>query len=210
MKKLFFSLFLILVAFSATAQICPDNQHPHMIDLGLPSGTKWACCNVGAIAPEYYGDHYAWGETVVKELYDESTYKYYQYEKYIDIGSDISGTKYDVAHVKWGGAWQMPSKYQMKELIEKCSYIYVSLNDVYGCLFIGKNGKCIFLPSAGSYEYSNTYSEDYGNYWSSSLGHESDSFAEGLNFSYKDGDSPDWDEDHWGRQTGHTVRPVAK
>lgn len=41
---------------------CPDNNHPHMIDLGLPSGTKWACCNVGASKPEDYGGYYEWGQ----------------------------------------------------------------------------------------------------------------------------------------------------
>ena len=42
---------------------CPDGNHPHLIDLGLPSGTKWACCNIGAITPEGYGEYYRWAET---------------------------------------------------------------------------------------------------------------------------------------------------
>ena len=52
---------------------CPDNNHPHIIDLGLPSGTKWACCNVGASIPEGYGYYYAWGETETKDHYDWNT-----------------------------------------------------------------------------------------------------------------------------------------
>lgn len=48
---------------------CPDSHHPHLIDLGLPSGTKWACCNVGAQKPEDYGGYYAWGETAEKNSY---------------------------------------------------------------------------------------------------------------------------------------------
>ena len=55
---------------------CPDNNHPHMIDLGLPSGTKWACCNVGAHSPEEYGGYYAWGEISEKPVYNEVTYLY--------------------------------------------------------------------------------------------------------------------------------------
>ncbi|MBR2192647.1 MAG: hypothetical protein IJ910_04970 [Bacteroidaceae bacterium] len=47
---------------------CPDDHHPHLIDLGLPSGTRWACCNVGADAPESYGGFYAWGETTEKDF----------------------------------------------------------------------------------------------------------------------------------------------
>ncbi len=61
MKKLF-PLTLMFVALTAKAQSCPDDNHPHMIDLGLPSGTKWACCNVGAAKPEEYGGYYTWGE----------------------------------------------------------------------------------------------------------------------------------------------------
>ena len=54
---------------------CPDGHHPHAIDLGLPSGTKWACCNVGAEKPEDDGGYYAWGETGEKEEYTWVTYQ---------------------------------------------------------------------------------------------------------------------------------------
>ena len=53
---------------------CPDDHHPHLIDLGLPSGTKWACCNVGATAPQGDGGYYAWGETDEKDVYDWTAY----------------------------------------------------------------------------------------------------------------------------------------
>ena len=66
MKKFFCIFTLMLVALAASAQSCPDDNHPHAIDLGLPSGTKWACCNVGADTPEGYGGYYAWGETEEK------------------------------------------------------------------------------------------------------------------------------------------------
>ena len=91
---------------------CPDNHHPHLIDLGLPSGTKWACCNVGADTPEAYGGYYAWGETEEKSTYSWSNYIHCNgsRETVHDIGSDIAGTEYDVAHVKWGGSWVMPSR----------------------------------------------------------------------------------------------------
>ena len=93
---------------------CPDNRHPHLIDLGLPSGTKWACCNLGADKPEAYGGYYAWGEIEEKTFYNEVTYQYSTgedtdgdgwYDKnrsYKNLGSDIASTQYDVAHVKWG------------------------------------------------------------------------------------------------------------
>ncbi len=78
MKKLLTIFALMLVAFTANAQSCPDNNHPHMIDLGLPSGTKWACCNVGATTPEAYGGYYAWGETEEKDYFDQENYEFFE------------------------------------------------------------------------------------------------------------------------------------
>lgn len=84
--------------------LCPDENHPHMIDLGLPSGTKWACCNVGASNPEDYGNYYAWGETQPKSVYNSVTYLYCTGQdidgdgwidknlSFVNIGSDIAGT----------------------------------------------------------------------------------------------------------------------
>ena len=120
------------------------------IDLGLPSGTKWASCNVGATKPEEYGSHYAWGETEEKEVYSEDTYKYYQYGSYVSLGDDISGTEYDVAHVKWGGNWVMPTQEECKELINNCTSEWTTLNGVNGRKFTSNiNGNSIFLPAAG-------------------------------------------------------------
>ena len=106
---------------------CPDDHHPHLINLDLPSGTLWACCNVGATTPEGAGGYYAWGETEEKsEGYDWKNYIYSNGSQYYytDIGLTICGTEYDVAHVKWGGYWQMPSFEQIQELIAKCSHEY--------------------------------------------------------------------------------------
>lgn len=95
---------------------CPDNNHPHMIDLGLPSGTKWACSNVDTTHPENQsptnkGGYYAWGETEEKTDYSWNTYIHCDGTQNTchDIGTCISGTEYDVATVKWGESWQMPS-----------------------------------------------------------------------------------------------------
>ena len=145
-------------------------QH-EAVDLGLPSGTKWASCNVGATKPEEYGGYYAWGETEEKEVYDESTYKYYKNGKYVNIGSDISGTEYDVAHVKWGGNWCMPTLEDIKELNDNCTREWTTLNGVNGKKFISKNnGNSIFLPAAGAYwsgALGLKYAGGNGYYWSS-------------------------------------------
>ena len=152
---------------------CPDDNHPHAIDLGLPSGTKWACCNVGASTPEGYGGYYAWGETEEKDYYSLSTYIHYDDSSstYHDLGSDIAGTQYDVAHVKWGDSWMMPSYEQNKELIDNCTYEWTIVNGVRGQKFISRiNGDSIFLPAAGFQWYDTLDGEGrLGRYWSSTL-----------------------------------------
>ena len=130
---------------------CPDSNHPHVIDLGLPYGTKWCCCNVGATTPEDYGGYYAWGETSEKSDYNNSTYAYYNSSTrdYTNIGSDIAGTQYDVAHVRMGGSWRMPNDDQIEELYRNCTCTWTQQNGVNGILLTGKNGGQIFLPAAG-------------------------------------------------------------
>lgn len=144
---------------------CPDNHHPHAIDLGLPSGTKWACCNIGAKSADDYGGFYAWGETEEKSDFTPSNYFMYQPvedEEDVDAmdivafdfdhvtGRDISGTQYDVAHVKWGGDWRMPTREQEKELENTCKHgrLFVD-GQVVGFAFIGPNGNRILFPYSG-------------------------------------------------------------
>ena len=150
MKHLLITSTMMLVASIANSQSCPDDNHPHAIDLGLPSGTKWACCNVGTTIPEGCGGYYAWGETEEKEIYDWATYIHCDgtMETCHDIGSDIAGTEYDVAHIQWGGSWVMPSQEQILELVNKCSFSWVKTNGLRGALFTGPGGGTIFLPEA--------------------------------------------------------------
>ena len=146
--------------------LCPDNNHPHMIDLGLPSGTKWACCNVGASMPEDYGEYYAWGET---QTYNrDRPYAYSSSDNnYVYIGTDISGTEYDVAHVKWGEQYQMPNYEQGRELFGNCTSVWKSLNGVAGRIFTGPNGNTIFIPAGGVYWYDVFYAGKEAYYWTS-------------------------------------------
>ena len=150
---------------------CPDDHHPHMIDLGLPSGTLWACCNVGADKPEAYGDYYAWGETNTKSTYSWSTYTHCDGSSSTchNLGSDIADTQYDVAHVNWGGSWVMPSRGQQDELRNNCTYEWTTVNGVKGGKFTSKtNGGSIFLPAAGGRDDSGLGNAgSYGYYWSS-------------------------------------------
>jgi len=146
---------------------CPDDNHPHAIDLGLPSGTLWSCCNVGAEKPEDCGYYYAWGD--VNEA-DEYEFGGNVFDNYIhcdgtanscyNLGASICGTEYDVAHVKWGGNWRMPTYEEIKEIREKCTMIY-SQEDK-GFRMVGPNNNSVFLPCAGQ-QYMGVGT--YGRYW---------------------------------------------
>ena len=159
----------------------PANGHEY-VDLGLPSGLKWATCNVGATAPEAYGNYYAWGETEPKTTYSWSTYKWCN-------GSYDTQTKYctsssygtvdnktvleladDAARANWGGAWRMPTDAEWTELRENCTWTWTNLNGKNGYEVKGANGNSIFLPAAGGRELVdlNGVGGD-GSYWSSSL-----------------------------------------
>lgn len=162
--------------------LCPDGNHPHAIDLGLPSGTKWSCCNLEAHTPEEIGAYYSWGEPHKKKNYWIFSYSHYKHadktaqagyinesDSYYDIGTDISGTKYDAAHVNWGGTWCMPTTDQITELKENCTYVQSERNGVKGFLFTGKNGSQIFLPPTGYLHNLPSNGNDFSNgyYWSS-------------------------------------------
>lgn len=180
---------------------CPDDHHPHMIDLGLPSGTKWACCNVGADKPEAYGGYYAWGETEEKSKYEYSNYTCKENGDIKDIGIDISGTEYDVAHVVWGGPWVMPSLDQMEELIDNCDHWLTEENGVEGFVFKGKNDGRIFMPCAGY----NGRVTDSGFYWTSSryLSDKDDAY----NLRFHDYRTYTY---YNARYNGYSVRPIFK
>ena len=148
------------------------NGHDY-VDLGLPSGLKWATCNVGADAPEKFGGYFAWGEIEVKKHYSLKTYLHYRNNAFLkgvykNIGKDISGTRYDVAHEKWGGAWRMPTRDEFNELMNEnfCTWKWIK-----SCGFEVTsriNGNKIFLPAAGYCKgSSHCYQGVDGYYWSS-------------------------------------------
>ncbi len=156
------------------------------VDLGLPSGIKWASCNVGATNPEDYGNYYAWGEVLPKEDYSWSTYKYANgsyntLTKYCNDANDGDNgftdnkttldLEDDAAHINWGGNWRMPTYTEIGELINNCTWEWTTQNGVNGYkVTSNKNSNSIFLPAAGS--RFDTYASivgSFGGYWSSSL-----------------------------------------
>lgn len=206
-------------------QGCPDDHHPHALDLGLPSGTKWACCNLGASKPEEYGGYYAWGEISEKTSYGIENYAYYDTSSssYINIGADISGLTCDVAHVKWGNSWCMPTVEQMRELYKYSSQKYATINGVRGIKLTGLNnnfttsdGISIFLPAAGIKIGTGTsgageYGEPEGDYLSSTIDNDNGEKVYQLYFSY-----PKYETSYcslkiisFNRELGYSIRPVS-
>lgn len=149
--------------------------HGHeYVDLGLPSGLKWATCNVGANKPEDYGDYYAWGETEAKSTYTKDNSLTYGLANYSARRPGIADENlkltpsYDAARANWGGSWRLPTLKELKELEDKCIWKWTTQNGVKGCQVIGPKGNSIFLPAAGSrYESSLSGAGNYGRYWSS-------------------------------------------
>ena len=189
------------------------------VDLGLPSGTLWAICNVGADTPEGYGDYFAWGETQPKTIYDWITYEWCngaedQLTKYCNNSSYGSNgftdnlitlsADDDAATANWGNEWCTPNKEQWEELLGNTSVKWETQNKVNGYLFISDNGRRIFLPAAGGYNGGGLIGvKNYGNYWSRSLCTEYPIDASVLYFSseYKD-------VSFRNRNRGHSVRAV--
>lgn len=140
------------------------NNGYEYVDLGLPSGLKWATFNVGANTPEAYGDYFAWGEIAPKTYYGQNNSKTYWKE----MGNISGNTTYDAATVNWGEDWRIPTQGEMQELINNCTWTWTQLNDVNGYNVTGTNGKSIFLPAAGSYDSGGGVSiNEQGSYWTS-------------------------------------------
>ena len=193
--------------YAFAQRLVHDTIVPEAVDLGL--SVKWATFNVGATSPEDYGDYFAWGETEPKETYSWATYKW---------GTSSNLTKYnttdgkttldpedDAAKVLWGGYWRMPSKEEVDELTQQCTWIWTTHNNVNGYKVTGPNGNSIFLPAAGYKGAGPTYpaGED-GLYWTSTL--------EKGHFSYLivlHNDAPPTEASTKGtRCFGFTIRPV--
>ena len=134
------------------------------VDMGLPSGTRWATCNVDASKPSQPGKHYAWGETTVKSSYTEANSKYDG--KQVE---DIAGTANDVAAVKWGNGWRMPTREQMAELVRYSNWKYVQLDGRWVVRLTSvRNGEVIYLPATGMMDGTKVDEPNgCGNYWTS-------------------------------------------
>ena len=199
-----------------------SNGH-EWVDLGLPSGTLWATCNVGAISPEDYGNYYAWGETSTKKIYGWNTYSYGTFNtfsqraylkkycnkpnfgknSFTDNLSTLQDS--DDPASSWGSGWHTPSKDQLDELLNNTTNKWTTRNGVQGCLFTARHGQTLFLPAAGYYDEGNL--DEAGNcgyYWSSSL--DTDDPRGAWHLKIYSNNCRIWS---LGRRYGFSVRPVC-
>ena len=186
-----------------------DDDHTY-VDLGLPSGTLWATCNVGANSPEEFGDYFAWGETQPKDTCNWSTYQFYNgvgLTKYTgDDGLTTLLPEDDAATANWGANWRMPTRLEWQELINNTTVTWTQQGGVNGRLFTAQNGNTLFLPATGCFTGSNIYYVGSGGYcWSSSLCMEDPTLTWTFLFA----------TDYYmiycyGRAYGRSVRPVRR
>ena len=196
------------------------NGHDY-VDLGLPSGTLWATCNVGANMPEIYGDFFAWGEVSAKDVYSWNSYRYcnenfnsltkyctsssFGYDGFSDNLTVLEASD-DAATVNWGQEWRMPTVAEMRELRDNCLMQWTVQKGTKGFLFTGPNGNSIFLPASGYY-----YDGDHedtgvgGYYWTSTLGAGMSAYAWLFHFH-----SEGYEMNNYGRGQGRSVRAVCK
>ena len=246
-RKQLLTVLLLLVTSLILTTSCNDDdkkteqpQTPtvtikiNAVDLGLPSGTKWAEANLGAEKPQDLGLFYAWGETIgygldawVGRPFDCTKYQWCS-------GSETTFTKYctdasvgtvdnkttldpedDVAHVIWGGKWRMPTKQEMVELLDNCTWEWTTLNGVNGYRVTSKKqgytNRSIFLPAAGHalnlrYEYGSR-----GSYWSSTIEPLNDGMG---SLSCHSAAIIDFSSRHavisyGSRESGYSIRPVC-
>ena len=223
-------------SYASRIQAIPSSSVPipEAIDLGLPSGLKWASFNLGATKPEEYGDYYAWGETEPyyssqdpltwkegKEAgYDWPSYKWckgskntitkycsnsvYGYNRYTD-NKTVLDPEDDAAYVILGGKWRMPTHDEFTELREKCTWEWTSMNGINGIRVTGPSGNSIFFPAAG-WRYNNIL--DYvgfdGGYWLSTPSPDYPFGAFDVDFN-----SYNFNWDSYERCGGRSIRPVC-
>ena len=219
-----FALMALMPVLSMSLISCdPDEEEDRFylaVDLGL--SVKWAACNVGAEFPEAYGDLFAWGEVETKDEYLWTNYKWnngngeindYNLTKYctnssfgtVD-GKSVLDPEDDIAHVKWGGNWRMPTREECKELRKECTWEWTNFEGTDGYKVTGPNGNSIFLPAAGDRTWENEMNDTRGvegKYWSSTKSKNTCILVPIIYFSEKSVGSSNHN-----RATGLSVRPV--
>ena len=222
MKQIRYIFLIFFFMLSAHIEILIASDYEY-VDLGL--SVKWANKNVGASNVSDYGDYFAWAETVPKEEYDWSTYKYSEdgatimtKYNYTSLGSvrdflvELESVD-DAASMNMGSGWRCPSLEEMNELIQQCSWTWSSNymgSGTAGYIVTSKvegfTGNFIFLPAAGHYGGSHLYDTNKGGmYWTSSLAEDSFAHIMACQLYFSEGEICTMPAD---RQLGMTIRGV--
>lgn len=173
----------------------PYKGHKY-VDLGLPSGTKWATMNVGASSETDYGNYYQYGKGAAQYAATSGDSAYSGKEN--PLAASV-----DTAVQVWGGSWHMPTRAQMEELTANTTYEWTTINGVNGGKFTATNGNYVFFPAAGRWYNGSQFGVgNDGNYWGSSPDGSVDACSLGFGSGGKgvDGGS---------RKGGGSVRPVV-
>lgn len=193
------------------------------VDLGLPSGCKWAEANLGASSCEEAGYFFFWGDT--SPCKKGSRYKYVndcyydgggesQYLKYVTDaengivdGKTIMDPQDDAATVMLGDSWTVPTFADVEELLKYCSWKEANRNGIEGVEFVGPNGNTLFFPDFnGSYDPSFDMFLGYTSYWSQSLS-SNDNLAYALQIKHTS-EGTELELDWAYRTSGGMIRPV--
>ncbi len=193
-------------------QILKDIIKGHeWVDLGLPSGTKWATYNVGAASPDEFGDYYAWGEIEPKDEYIDinslthrKDIKWLEKHGIIDKEGNLTSA-HDVATLVWGEPWRMPTDEEYEELLDFCVWTFTDYKGTNGYLVTGPNHETIFFVAAGFKQGATAeYIGDYGDYWSATVVPELIGASCSLGYSSKT-----YGRRRYARFAGRTIRPVT-
>lgn len=215
-KRIIASLVVLLGIQCSAQSVSGKVDGYDYVDLGLPSGLKWATMNVGASSPEECGDYFAWGEVKTKDSYNlDNSITLRKTPSKLEsasiIGKDGNLTaQYDAASQNWGGKWRMPTKAEFDELFKNCTWTWTSIGGENGYKVASKvagNNNWIFLPAAGL--RLDTSSEGVGSlglYWSSTVDESGSNYAYILYFS----SSSKYTGSDIKRYCGPTVRPVTE
>ncbi|MBR4841505.1 MAG: hypothetical protein IK006_00210 [Bacteroidaceae bacterium] len=206
---------------------CADGKTVKVVDLGIPFGTLWANCNLGATSPEQAGSFFAWGETSVKTEYTDKNYKFNDTQKkktlnkYIPIIGEVNydGKKNlepqdDAATVLLGDEWHTPTLKDFQDLLDCTDKTWCKLNGVWGYKFTGTRkgfeNNSIFIAAAGCMDYEELLFEDeYGLYWSSTVDNGDYNCAKILWLDNKNGNNVTVQNSIKDRYNGLPIRPIT-
>lgn len=208
---------------------CSNGQIVEVVDLGIPFGTLWTKCNLGATSPEQYGTFFAWGETSSKTEYTDKNYAFIDPErkkinKYVPIEDQWNKANYDgkntlepqddAATVLLGSDWHIPTLKDYQDLLDCTEKTWCKLNGVWGFKFTGTRkgfeNNSIFIAAAGCLDFEkHLFEGQYGLYWSSTVDNVDYTCAKVLWMDNKNGKNVTVQKSIKDRYNGLPIRPVT-